>query len=241
MKPHGASADKIALFVKKFALLVLGVAITHFGVALSMVPDIGIGAYDAFGLTVAYATGIDVSIIYIVMSGVFILGQILIERKSFRLMELFQLVFMFGSGFFVSVFSNYVFDGLVIEHYALKLFVLAAAIAVKAVGLIIIIESYFIRVPMEGFCVCIADRTRFSIGKIRMAFDVLFVVGMAIITPAAGVPWTMREGTAISFLIHGPMLDLLQKPTRKLFSKIGIRAPATAMNDETEFVRVPRG
>ena len=37
------------------------------------------------------------------------------------------------------------------------------------------------------------------------------------------------------------MLDLLQKPTRRLFSKIGIKPPATAMNDETEFVRVPRG
>ena len=63
------------LYLKKFALLLIGVAITHCGVALSMVPDVGIGAYDAFGLTVAYATGIDVSIIYIAMSGVFILDR----------------------------------------------------------------------------------------------------------------------------------------------------------------------
>ncbi len=225
------------LYLKKFALLLIGVAITHCGVALSMVPDVGIGAYDAFGLTVAYATGIDVSIIYIAMSGVFILGQILMERKKFRLIELFQLVFMFGSGFFVSVFSKYVFDGIVIESYALRLFTLAMAIVIKAIGLIIIIESYFIRVPMEGFCVCISNVTRFSIGRIRMAFDVLFVVGIAIITPIAGVPWSMREGTAISFLIHGPMLDILQKPTRKLFSKVGIQPPPTLMNDPAEFVR----
>ena len=71
----------------------------------------------------------------------------------------------------------------------------------------------------------------------RMAFDVLFVVGIAIITPIAGVPWSMREATAISFLIHGPMLDILQKPTRKLFSKAGIQPPPTLMNDPAEFVR----
>ena len=94
------------LFVKKFALLVIGVAITHFGVALSMIPDIGIGAYDAFGLTVSYVSGVDVGIIYAAMSGFFLLGQIVIERKRFRLTELFQLVFVFGSGFFTAIFTE---------------------------------------------------------------------------------------------------------------------------------------
>ena len=140
------------LLLKKFALLVAGVAVTHFGVALSMIPDIGIGAYDAFGLTVAYLTGVDVSIIYAAMSGVFLLGQILIERRSFRLTELFQLVFVFGSGFFTALFTEYVFDGVTVDGYAAKIFVLAAAIMCKAVGLITIIESYLIRVRREGFC-----------------------------------------------------------------------------------------
>lgn len=216
------------LLLKKFALLVTGVAVTHFGVALSMIPDIGIGAYDAFGLTVAYLTGVDVSIIYAAMSGVFLLGQILIERRSFRLTELFQLVFVFGSGFFTALFTEYVFDGVTVDGYAAKIFVLAAAIMCKAVGLITIIESYLIRVPMEGFCVCIAERTPFSMGKVRMAFDVLFVLSVAVITPLADVPWTVREGTAIAFVIHGPMLDILQKPARKIFGKMGVYPPYMA-------------
>lgn len=63
------SRDDLVLLLKKFMLLVTGVAVTHFGVALSMIPDIGIGAYDAFGLTVSYISGVDVSIIYAAMSG----------------------------------------------------------------------------------------------------------------------------------------------------------------------------
>ena len=74
----------VLLFVKKFILLVTGVAITHFGVALSMIPNIGIGAYDAFGLTVSYLTGIDVGVIYAAMSAFFLAGQIIIERRNFR-------------------------------------------------------------------------------------------------------------------------------------------------------------
>lgn len=226
--------------LKKFVLLVVGVAITHFGVALSMIPDIGIGAYDAFGLTISYLSGVDVSIIYAAMSGFFLLGQILIERKTFRIPELFQLVFVFGSGFFTAIFTRYVFDGVHINGYAAKIFVLAAAIMCKAVGLITIIESYLIRVPMEGFCVCIAARTPFSMGKVRMAFDVLFVVLVAIITPIADLPWTVREGTAIAFLIHGPMLDILQKPTRRLFGKMGIYPPYMAKDARRAYMRKSR-
>lgn len=229
-------ADAV-LLAKKFALLVAGVAITHFGVALSMIPDIGIGAYDAFGLTISYLTGVNVSIIYAAMSGVFLLGQILIERRAFRLTELFQLVFVFGSGLFTAVFTEYVFDGVTIDGYAAKIFVLAAAIVCKAVGLITIIESYLIRVPMEGFCVCIAERTPFSMGKVRMAFDVIFVVFIAIITPLADLPWTIREGTAIAFVIHGPMLDILQKPARRLFGKIGVYPPYMASGARLEYRR----
>lgn len=228
------------LFVKKFALLVIGVAITHFGVALSMIPDIGIGAYDAFGLTVSYVSGVDVSIIYAAMSGFFLLGQIVIERKRFRLTELFQLVFVFGSGFFTAIFTEYVFKGVSVENYAAKIFVLAAAIMCKAVGLITVIESYLIRVPMEGFCVCIAERTPFTMGQVRMAFDVIFVVFIAVITPLADLPWTVREGTAIAFLIHGPMLDILQKPARRLFGKIGVYPPYMAGSARLAYVRASK-
>ena len=230
----------MVLFLKKFALLVIGVAITHFGVALSMIPDIGIGAYDAFGLTVSYISGIDVSIIYAAMSGFFLLGQIVIERRKFRLMELFQLVFVFGSGFFTAIFTRWVFDGVTISDYAAKIFVLAAAIMCKAVGLITVIESYLIRVPMEGFCLCIAEHTPLTMGKVRMAFDVLFVLMVAIITPIADLPWTIREGTAIAFLINGPMLDILQKPTRRLFSHFGVYPPYMAGNAKLVYARTPR-
>ena len=61
-----------------------------------------------------------------------------------------------------------------------------------------------------------------------MAFDVLFVLSVAVITPLADVPWTVREGTAIAFVIHGPMLDILQKPARKIFGKMGVYPPYMA-------------
>ena len=227
------SRDDLVLLLKKFMLLVTGVAVTHFGVALSMIPDIGIGAYDAFGLTVSYISGVDVSIIYAAMSGVFLLGQILIERKKFRLTELFQLVFVFGSGFFTAIFTEFVFKGVTVENYAAKIFVLAAAI----VGLITVIESYLIRVPMEGFCVCISARTPFTMGQVRMAFDVIFVVLIAVMTPLAELPWTVREGTLIAF---GPMLDILRRPARHLFGKMGVYPPYMAKTARLGYVRAPQ-
>ena len=138
-----------------------------------MIPDIGIGAYDAFGLTVSYISGVDVSIIYAAMSGVFLLGQILIERKNFRLTELFQLVFVFGSGFFTAI-------------------------------------------------------------------DVIFVVLIAVMTPLAELPWTVREGTLIAFLIHGPMLDILRRPARLLFGKMGVYPPYMAKTARLGYVRAPQ-
>ena len=103
-------------------------------------------------------------------------------------------MFVFGSGFFTAIFTEYVFKGVSVENYAAKIFVLAAAIMCKAVGLITVIESYLIRVPMEGFCVCIAEHTPFTMGQVRMAFDVIFVVFIAVITPACGPPVDRPRG-----------------------------------------------
>lgn len=195
----------------------------HFGVALTMVPQIGIGGYDALGVSIGEILDISVGTIYIVMSLICLLLQIIIEKKKFKLKELFQLIFVFGSGAFVDLFLNLGLKDVLIENYMLKLLIFALAVVIKAIGIMIIMETFFIRIPLEGLCFVICkNKKTLTLGRMRMIFDILFLAITAIFVVTFNLPWSIGVGTILAILIQGPTMDLLKKPIDKIYLKLKI-------------------
>ncbi len=205
--------------------MLIGFSVIYFGVCLAIKAHVGLGAYDALCLTLSNVISLDfftVGTVAIFLNSSFIVGQILLERTKFRPLELMQFLFIFFGGRILDFFVYIVFADFEVTYYFWRILIVIAALAISALGVVIVLESRFVRVPLEGFCQVLAKRYGRKLGFIRQIGDVLFFVVVLVLTFIFGAELTIREGTVICVLIFGPLLDLFQKPVRKMMTRLKV-------------------
>ena len=141
----------------------------------------------------------------------FIVGQILIEKKSFRKTELLQIPYVIFGGSILNFILYTVLEKVTITFYLLRLLVAVLAFIVSAFGVAMVLESNLMRTPMEGFLQLVADKIGMAAGRLRQFIDIGLVVISVVLTLIFHTAWTLREGTIIAALIFGPAIDLWRK------------------------------
>ena len=206
----------------KITATMVGTIICYIGVALTAYADIGQVPTTAFFKTISILSGISIGLLSIICWFLFFIGQIVIERRDFKPIQFFQLLVITLGGsvfdFFYDIMQKYV----VLPYYPIKLITSVLGIAVTAFGVIIIMETKILRVPLEGFSEVLAQRIGSNLGVVRQAFDVLFLLLTIIITLIASTEWTIREITVINAIIFGPLLNLYKKPVAKILYKLHV-------------------
>lgn len=214
---------------KKIAFTLLGIAISYFGAALGALVNVGQGPVSAFFLTGSYAAGIGMGTVSVFFQSIFIVGQILLERKDFKPIQFLQILNVAFGGWVLNFFLYRVFAGVVIEAYWLRLLLGTLSFAVNAVGVVIVLEADFVRVPLEGFLSLIARRSGKKLGRLKQIFDFSLIALNLLISLIGGFPITIREGTVINAVVFGAVLDWTKKPIAWLYRRWGVvNPPATA-------------
>lgn len=213
----------VVKYGKKIITLVIGVLIISLGASLAIKGAIGLSAWDAMGLTTSNITKIKVGTMTIFFNGSCILIQMLIERKKFRPIELFQFLNVFLIGVFINMYLYTIFAHWEITAYPLRFLTTVVGFAVCAFGVTIVLESRFIRNPLEGVCVLVAERSKkITMGRFRQLLDILFIVVTLILTYVFHTELTLREGTVVCMIIFGPLLDFYKKPVAKIMDRLDI-------------------
>lgn len=201
---------------KKTGVTLLGIMVVYISVAFAMKASIGLSPIDAAVSTVSQVLGIKVGTITMLLHTSFFLGQIAIEKRDFRKTECLQMVYITLGGSVLNFFYYTVLGGLNIPFYPLRLAVGVAAFCTTAFGCMMIMETHLMRTPMEGFLQLIADRMGTTLGKLRQKIDIGLVIFCAVLALVFHTEWNLREGTVISALIYGPMMDFWR---RAVFSR----------------------
>jgi uncharacterized membrane protein YczE len=209
-------------YFRKTIALTIGAIMLYVGAAIQVRLNIGVGAFDAFAVTLTYITKLGLGTIISIFNIISVIIQIAIEKKKFKPIEFLQLIFIVFGGFTLDFFLDFVFKDFYIENYFLIVVVFILSLILRVVGVIFILEAKLFRLPIEGACQVISDQTRFSLGFVRTVLDVICIVLAISLTLLLTLNWTIREGTIFTILLQGPMLDLFKKPTVKLFKKLKI-------------------
>ncbi len=209
-------------YFKKMIFLMLGNLIVYFGFCLAIKAAVGLGPWDAMSLAVSNMTGVKVGTISILFNSACIVGQLLMERQNFKLIELLQFFNVFLGGIALNFFIYILFANVYIVSYPLRILTSIAAYIIVALGVVIIMETRFIRTPLEGFCHILADRCGKPMGRLRQTADIGFIITILIFTFLFKTELTIREGTIICVLIFGPVLDLFKNPLRKVMDRLAV-------------------
>ncbi|MDP4133023.1 MAG: DUF6198 family protein [Bacillota bacterium] len=152
-----------------------------------------------------------------------LLTQIIILRKDFKKIQLFQLPLTLVLSFFINlwlkVFSFYTPNG-----YLEELLLVIAGCIVSALGIVLTVVPNVVMSSGEALTVVLANKLNRNLGFIKVAFDCVLVVVAAILCKAmfGNVLEYVREGTLINAVFTGVFINffmsLIKKPLEKFMT-----------------------
>lgn len=211
-------ANRYVLFIVSLFFAAMGVAFTkhaELGVSpISSVANILSIKYSFFSL----------GTFLIIWNCVLIVGQILILRKRFNLIQLLQIPLSFVFGWFTD-FGMWLVSFIPVNTYLTRIILIFIGIIILGFGISLAVIADVIMNSGEAFVKAISDTTSFEFGNIKIVFDIICVI-ISIILSLSFFDFTIvgtREGTIISALLTGVVVKFfsrnLKEPVTKLLSE----------------------
>lgn len=209
--------NKLPVYIlKRYLLLLIGLAIMAFGVAFSIKASLGTSPISSVPYVVSLFTPLTVGTATITMHCVFILLQILILRKDYHPIQLMQLPVAFFFGYLTD-FGVWAVQGITCNTYWQQWIVCIIGILLVDVGVSFEVKAGVVVLAGEGVVLAICRvLPKVKFGYMKVGFDVTLVVIACILSIVfTGRLQGVREGTVAAALLVG----LIAKQLGKLLAR----------------------
>ncbi|BCN32572.1 cytidylate kinase family protein [Anaeromicropila herbilytica] len=191
--------------LKRYFFLVVGLFIMSLGVAISTKANLGISPVSCVPYVLSLGLPWTMGQITIVMHIIFILLQIVLLRKDFKLIQLLQLAIAVLFGFFTD-FSLWLisFSGLAPHQYITQWCLCLFSFVIIAFGVNLEVKANVVMLAGEGLMLAISKVFHKEFGKVKIGFDcVQVVLGVSISFAFFGHLKGIREGTIAAAILVG--------------------------------------
>ena len=205
------------LFVRRAALCLLGNFVLALGVAVAVKADLGITPVNSIAFVLSKVLSVDHGFMTGAIYACYVLIQLAILRREFRVNNLLQAGAALMFGWFVFL-CNHILAFPTPEFYPIRLLFLLAGVIIIGLGIMLYLRANLLPQPAEGLILAIQKKTGWELHNIKVAFDSSVVVIAAVISLIAikkiiGI----REGTLIAMLGIGRCMGFF---TMRLGGKI---------------------
>lgn len=212
---------QVRKFLFRILFYVLGLLIMAFGVAISVNSELGISTVNSLPYEVSLISGVSLGTCVIIVFSCYVVVQILLLRRRFKLINLTQIIFSTIFGYFVD-FTEFVVGDFALPTYFGKLGMLAVSIVLIALGVSMYVGTKLINMPMEGMTAAITDLLPGkSFHQVKVVVDCIVVaisLGLSLIV-LHGL-YGVREGTVLCALLVGYTMKPIQKKLLPLMERI---------------------
>lgn len=176
------------------------------GVSLSIKADIGVSPISCVPYVYSLGMSLTVGEITIILNAFFVLAQIAIARKNYRIFQLVQLPAVIVFGYCIDITMS-LLTSLVPTNYVEQLILCILACVVLAFGIFLVVKTRLTYLPIEGLVIVITQTYKKEFGKIKITIDSLMVIVGAIssfilLNSLEGI----REGSIIAALSIGALI-----------------------------------
>lgn len=156
--------------IKNYCILILGLFIMSFGVALSVISDLGTTPISCIPNVIKYACTLSLGIITIIFNLFLIFIQVIILRSDFEKKQWLQVIVAMIFGYFIDL-ALYILSEIIPSNYFWKWVLCIISCFVMGIGVYFEILSNAIILPGEGVSLAVNKVTKIEFGKIKTAFD----------------------------------------------------------------------
>ena len=202
---------------KRYILFIISLFISAQGVAITKTGDLGVSPISSVANVLSYKfTFFTMGTWLIIWNCVLILGQILILRKKFQLIQLLQVPLSFLFGWFTDL-GMWMVSFIPVNSYPVRLIMVVVGIVILGFGISLAVIANVIMNSGEAFVKAISDTINKEFGNVKIGFDVLCVI-LSIVLSLIFFNFTIvgtREGTIISALLTGVVVKFFSKRLKK--------------------------
>lgn len=206
--------DKKFVFrwTKRLLIYLAGLFCMAVGVVFSVKSSLGVSPVTCLANVVYQITQIDLGVCTTAVYCLYILAELLILRRQFKLHMLLQLVASFLFGALVSLAVSLFAFLPAPESYPMRMLFLLCSIPLVALGVTLYLAPNILPTPGEGMSLAISTKTGLSVANCKMIFDCTMTAISAIVSliwfhTLVGV----REGTVISALLVGFVMKRMMR------------------------------
>ena len=204
----------------RIVLYIIGLFFMAMGVAFAVNSNLGVSPVTSLPYVVSLIVNTALGTCVIIVYGIYIVLQILILRREFRIINLTQIIFSTIFGYFTD-FTKWLLADFTLPTYAGQLVMLAISIVVVAFGVFLYMEVDLVPMPMEGLTQSIAKKVGKPFHNVKIVVDCSSVV-LGIILSFVFLHGLLgiREGTVITAIVVGKVMGLFKKPLQPVIQKL---------------------
>lgn len=204
---------------KRYALFIISLFFSALGVAFTKHGELGVSPISSVANIMSYKFSfLTMGTWLIIWNCILILGQIVILKKDFQLIQLLQIPLSFLFGYFTD-FGLWCVSFIPADFYFFRLMMVIVGIIILGFGISLSVIANVIMNSGEAFVKAVSDITKRNFGNVKIAFDIICVV-LSIILSLIFFDLSVvgtREGTVISAFFTGITVKFF---TRNLRSRI---------------------
>ena len=208
-------------FIKRLILFTIGLFFSGLGIAFSKHADLGISTVSSIAnvLSVKFDF-ISFGMWSTISNCAFVLGQIIILRKNFKLFQLMQIPMSFLFGIFTDI-GLYIVSFIPTPNYAVRMALTIAGIFILAFGIALAVVANVLFNSGEGLVKAISDVSGKDFGKVKVGFDIACVAIATVLSMIFfGEIIGIREGTLLAAVFTGFIVNFFTKYISKPLNKI---------------------
>ena len=202
---------------KRYTLFIFGLFFAAIGVAFTKHGELGVSPISSVANVLSCKfSALSLGTWLIIWNCILIVGQIIILRKHFQLIQLLQVPLSFLFGWFTD-FGMWMVSGIPTPNYFIRMAMVLTGIVILGFGISLSVTANVILNSGEAFVKAISDTTHKEFGNIKIAFDVTCVI-LAVVLSLIFFDFSIvgtREGTVISALLTGFVVKLFLKFVKK--------------------------
>ena len=202
-------ASRYVLFIISLFFSGLGVAFTKHGeLGVSPISSVANVMYIKFPM-------LSMGNWLIIWNCILIVGQILLLRKNFQLIQLLQIPLSVLFGYFTD-FGLFLVRPIPVNSYPARLLMVIIGILILGFGISLSVIANVIMNSGEAFVKALADNLDKEFGNVKLAFDiscVVIAVALSLLLFDFKVMGT-REGTVITAILTGTVVNIYIRKIR---------------------------
>lgn len=193
---------------RRICTYIFGILLAAASTNLSVMAAIGLSAFNSMSAIISARTGVSLGDVIILINFIMVLVQMSLLGRHYQIINLAQVPFAIIYGKFISFLATILPDITFTTWYS-QLAVLLSAVVILAVGLLMMVGTELVPMPVEGTCLVIAAKTHIAFHNVKIIMDCSYLViaivlalvfygnlmgiGIGTVLLATGTGWTMGK------------------------------------------------